>query len=123
MDQRQILRGTTLYFGAPASPMSAERAARITDAVTQISGIAEAHLPQCLIGGDVSPRQVLVIGVASQPDIPRIIRELEQRLNGALPDGDYIDILPFTIPKLFPGVREARCQIFPVTNKPWWKLW
>jgi hypothetical protein len=123
MDQRQLSRGTKLFFGAPASPMPPERSAAIAEAVAQVAGIVEAHLPQCFIEGDDEARQILVIVVAAKSDIAQIAANLSDLLSAALPDGRFIDILPFRESELPSGVRQAKCKIYPRTQSPWWKIW
>lgn len=123
MEQRQISGGTKWYFGAPANPMPPERAAAIAALVARVPGIVEAHVPQCFVEGDSAARQVLAIVVTSKAEIPRIAGELGAGLKAIVPAGQFLDILPFPASAVMPGVREARCQIFPVSAKPWWRVW
>jgi SseB protein C-terminal domain len=113
MESRNISGGTKLFFGAPAQPMASNLAAAISNVVASIRGISEAHLPQCFIEGDTAARQVLVVVVPAQTDIPAIARELGPALKSALPAGVFIDMLPFRETAVPAGVREARCQIYP----------
>ena len=123
MDERQLSAGTKLFFGAPASPMPPDRSAAIAVAVSQVAGVIEAHLPQCLIEGDTVARQILVIVVAAKTDIAQIAEKLRVPLSAALPDGQFIDILPFRESGLPSEIRNAKCKIYPRTRPPWWKLW
>jgi hypothetical protein len=123
MEQRSLTGGTKLYFGAPASPMPAERSSAIAAAVAQVPGIVEAHLPQCFIEGDDSARQLLAIVVAADANIPQIAGALGARLSAVLPPAEFIDMLPFREGAVTFGVREAKCQIYPAESKPWWKVW
>ena len=123
MGQRRIDKGTKLFFGAPAQPMPASRSVAIRDAVAAVNGVEEAHLPQCFIEGDAQAHQVLVIGVRSKGEIPRIVEELMRSLSH-IPMGDqYLDILPFETSSIPQAVRSAGCQIVDTTGKPWWKVW
>ena len=123
MDSRHIAAGTKLYVGAPVSPMPPERSAAIAALVARVSGIFEAHLPQCFIEGDKEARQVLVVVASARSDIPRIAGDLNAGLVSVIPDGQFLDILPFVQGTVPAGVREARCQIYPAISKPWLKLW
>ncbi len=112
-----------MFFGAPANPMPPNIATAISQAVAQVSGILEAHLPQCFVEGDKEARQVLVVVIRNRGDHPRIAEELMGKLRGALPAGQFIAILPLGSDSVPSGVREADCKIYPVERKPWWKVW
>ncbi len=101
-----------MYFGAPAHPMPETTAKAIAEAVAQVPGIVEAHLPQCFIEGDQEARQVLVVGTQTRHDIPRIAQELMGKLQPVFPPELFIDILPFESGAVPQGVRQAGCQIF-----------
>ncbi|MCE9545947.1 MAG: enhanced serine sensitivity protein SseB C-terminal domain-containing protein [Planctomycetia bacterium] len=123
MDERTLKRGTALYFGAPAKPMPEILVDAISQVVSQVSGIVEAHLPQCFIEGDTEARQILVVVVQRRAEISRIAEELMNKLQLALPPGQFIDILPFESGTIMPGIREADCQIYAGEKKAWWKIW
>jgi hypothetical protein len=123
MRQREIPPGTRMFFGAPANPMPESKVVAIRDAVRGIDGILEAHLPQCFIEGDAQAHQVLVIGVRTKGEIPRIANELTPGLSRILGDGLFLDLLPFEAAAIPEGVRRARCQLFGPATKPWWKVW
>jgi hypothetical protein len=123
MSERTLKAGTNMHFGAPAKPMPEIMADAISQVVAQVSGIVEAHLPQCFIEGDKEARQVLVIGVQRRGEIPRIAQELMGKLQLAFPPGQFIDILPFESGAVPSSVRQAGCQIFAADKKPWWKIW
>ena len=112
-----------MFFGAPAKPMPEILADGIAQVVAQVSGIVEAHLPQCFIEGDKEAHQVLVIVVEKRNEIPRIAQELMGKLQLLFPPGQFIDILPFESGAVPTGVRQAGCQIFAVDKKAWWKIW
>jgi hypothetical protein len=128
MSERNLKAGTTISFGAPAKPMPQARCDAIAQVVSQVPGIAEAHLPQCFIESDSAARQVLVIAVPNSRDIPQIAQALMAKLQTIFAEGEFIDILPFTPgAAMMEGVRRAGCQIFAVEKtadkKPWWKIW
>jgi hypothetical protein len=125
MSERIITAGTSLYFGAPAEPMADVTISAITQVVQRVSGIVEAHLPQCFIEGEKEARQVLVVGVKSSEEIPRVgetlMRKLESTLSRA--ELEFMDVMPFEVTSIPDGVRKAGCQIFAGETKPWWKIW
>src|SRR2546428_8879116 len=113
MSDREIKAGTTLYFGAQAKPMPEVTIAAIAQVVQRVPGIVEAHLPQCFIEGEKEARQVLVVGVRSSDEIPRVGEALMSRLESTLSPGDleFIDVMPFEVASIPDGVRKASCQI------------
>jgi hypothetical protein len=123
MSERIVKQGTAMYFGAPARPMPEIMADAISQVVAQVSGIAEAHLPQCFIEGDKEARQVLVVGVQRRSEIPKVAEALMAKLQLVFAPGQFIDILPFESAAVPDGVRQAGCQIFAVQKKAWWKIW
>jgi hypothetical protein len=125
MSEREIKAGTTLYFGPPAEPLPEVTVAAIKQVVERVPGIAEAHLPQCFIEGEKEARQVLVVGVRSEDEIPRVGEALMHGLQSKLSPGEleFIDVMPFGVTSIPDGVRKASCQIFAGETKPWWKIW
>jgi hypothetical protein len=123
MSDRTVKAGTTIYFGPPAKPMPETMVGAISQVVADVPGILEAHLPQCFIEGDTEARQVLVIGVQSRDEIPRIAGALMSKLKRIFPPGQFIDILPFQATAVPPEVRQADCQIVLAKKKAWWKVW
>ncbi len=114
-----------MYFGAPAKPMPEVTVTAIKQVVQRVPGIVEAHLPQCFIEGEKEARQVLVVGVRTAEDIPRVGETLMHRLESALSPGEleFMDVMPFELALMPEGVRKAGCQIFAGETKPWWKIW
>jgi len=87
--------GTTLFIGPPAKPMAADRREGIRSAVLGITGIVEAHLPQCYAKGFIDPSaQVLVLVLAADAQDSIVVAEVERRLSTVLPQGRSLDILP-----------------------------
>jgi len=123
MSERALKAGTSMFFGKPAKQMPEIMANAISQVVAQVSGIVEAHLPQCFIEGDKEARQVLVIGVQKRGEIPQIAQTLMEKLQLVFPAGQFIDILPFESSAMPSGIREAACQIFTRERKAWWKIW
>jgi SseB protein C-terminal domain len=112
MDERTLKAGTNIFFGAPANPMPEIMATAILRAVGQVPGIREAHLPQCFIEGDNEARQVLVIGVDSKDDIPRVAGQLIGKLKMELGPTQFIDVIPYESRVLPESVRSAGCRVF-----------
>jgi hypothetical protein len=114
-----------MYFGAPAKPMPDVTIAAITRVVQRVPGILEAHLPQCFIEGEKEARQVLIVGVKSSDEIPRVGEALMRKLESTLSPGEleFIDVIPYELDSMPAGVRKADCQIFGGETKPWWKIW
>jgi hypothetical protein len=123
MSERTIKAGTNLFWGRPANPMPKIMADAISQAVTEVPGISEAHLPQCFIEGDKEARQVLVIGVHRPNETAWIANELTRKFHPVLPTGQFLDIIPFKSGSVPPEVQQAGCQIFVEAAKPWWKIW
>ena len=123
MSERVIKAGTTIIWGAPAKPMPEVMKDAISQVVAQVPGIIEAHLPQCFIQGEKEARQVLVVGVQTRSEIPRIAQALMGKLQLVFPPGQFIDILPFESGSVPAQVRQAGCQIFAGEKKSWWQLW
>src|SRR5437867_1961597 len=123
MSERTLKAGTHLFFGAPAKPMPRIMADAISQVVAQVPGISEAYLPQCFIQGDTEARQVLVVGVHRNAEIPRVAEALMGKLQLVFPPGQYIDIMPFPAREVPQEARQAGFQIFKCEEKPWWKFW
>jgi hypothetical protein len=123
MNERELEPGTQLFFAAPAQPMPGIMEDAIAQVIAQVPGIFEAHLPECLIEGELDARQVLVIAVRRRREIPQIADILMGKLRLVLAVGQVLDILPFQVDELPPGVKEANCQIFAAKTKPWWNFW
>ena len=111
-----------MYFGPPAQPMASTRSAAIAEAVARLPDVVEAHLPQCHIEGFGESRQVLVVGVRVKKDIPRIMEQLAPEINRIMPEGEFLDMLPFEVAAIPSAVRNAGCEI-KAPARPWWKLW
>jgi len=88
--------GTTLYIGPPANPLPPEMQAKIANAVSGISGIAEADLPQCYSMGLVDPSaQILVLVLQPGVGPESVMPQVQENLRSALPSGMFLDIFPF----------------------------
>ena len=123
MSERQIGAGTQLFFGVPANPMPEIIADAIGQVVAQVRGITEAYLPQCFVQGDAEARQILVIGVDTRESIPAIMEELMGKMGLALPEREFIDIIPFPSSSMPVEARVPECKIYGAKPKPWWKMW
>lgn len=112
MSERELGAGTKLFFGIPANPMPEIMADAIGQVVAQVPGITEAYLPQCHIEGEADARQVLVVGVEDEDNIPGIMQDLIGKMRLVLPARQFIDILPFPTSAMPNGARVAECKIF-----------
>jgi type III secretion system (T3SS) SseB-like protein len=111
MEKRSRGIGTRIFFRIPTSPMPESLSDAIGDAVELVAGIDEAYLPECYIAGEKEPRQFLVVSVDSTPDISEIVKHLAEKLRGVLPDGQFIDILPFSSSSMPAEARIPQCRI------------
>jgi hypothetical protein len=114
--------------GAPASPaISVEATAAVAAALTQTSGIAEAHLPQFFaVGVSEAPTQALVLVLAPDATPDRVMATLGPKLGAIIPAGVYLDVWPLAPSHaLLPAVRGAGCRIYKAQRvpRPWWKFW
>ena len=135
MDTNKLSKGTELFFGEPAEPMDELIVDAITQVVNQQPEILEAHLPQCYIEGSNSVSQILVIGVQTAAEIPAVMATLGEKMGLLLGEGNYMDMMPFSVASLPPEARQVtilRLKTFPTTSrnlaepptdKPWWKFW
>ena len=132
MDDLKVAAGSQILIGAPANPIHPDAVRAIADAVRALTGVQEAHLPQCYIPGvSESPAQVLVLvllpGVRSEP----LMDSLSPQLQGIVPRGVRLDVWPLPIEhELLPAIRGAGCQITgdvaigPVSSeRKWWQFW
>jgi len=123
MSERQLKAGTRMYFGVPADPMPEIMSDAIRQVVTQVPGIREAYLPQCYIEGEEEARQVLVVAVDVPEQMPAVMQDLMGKMGLLLPQGQFIDIIPFLTSSMPSGARVRECQIVKTKRKPWWKIW
>ena len=114
-----------MFFGAPAKLMADVMVDALGQVVAQVPGICEAYIPQCFIEGDTEARQVLVVGVEKQEQIPEVMQDLMGKMKLLLPPGVFMDILPYASAELPEEARVEKCHLFgsPAKPKPWWKIW
>ena len=114
-------------FGRPAKPMPSQKSEAIAKAISEVDGLLEAYLPQCYITGDAEARQILVIGVGTKEEIPKVAEGIMAGLKGVFSEGDFIDILPYTTLNLPSAIRDTKLCIFRnpalAISRPWWKFW
>jgi SseB protein C-terminal domain len=122
MSERKMPPGTQLFFGVPAKPMPGIMVDAIGQVVAQVPGIREAYLPQCFIQGDTEARQVLVVGIDNDREIPKIMDELMSKMRLVLPKNQFLDILPFPVSKMPCAARVAECKIHESKPQPRWKV-
>ena len=107
MDKKEFKKGVKMFFGVPANPMSKALVDVIAQSIVQIPDISEAYLPQCYIEGEKEARQVLVIGVGNDKDIPDIMQNLINRMKLSLPS----------------EARVKECKIFGDSSHSSKKAW
>jgi hypothetical protein len=122
MTERQLKAGIKMFFGVPAKPMPEIMGDAIAQVVAQVPGIREAYLPQCFIEGDTEARQVLVVGVDKRDSIPEIMQDLMGKMKLLLPEGVFMDIIPYPSSSMPQEAKVKECRIF-VAEKSWWKVW
>jgi len=127
-----IPAGSRVLVGAPAKPMSVDVSGAIARLIASLPAVAEAHLPQLYIRGQIDPpAQVLVVVAAPGADEGALLRQIGAEMAGILPSGMHIDAFPLPQDSpLLPGVRRAGCQIAgpdpspsSADHRPWWRFW
>ena len=120
MSQQTIRAGSQVFVGAPAHPMPAEHVHRLSALLSELAAVEEAHLPQCYIPGQIDPpAQVLMVVLTASADVASTMETITARLNGILPEGAHLDVLPLSRQhQLLPSVRKAGCVLVTRT-KPW----
>ena len=94
--ERELKDGTRVYFAKPATRVAPELNDALSNAIDQVPGIVEAHLPQYFAEGDKQARLVLVIGVIREADIAAVIPMLAEKLKTAIPPSETLEILPYS---------------------------
>ena len=122
MSERVLRKGTKILFGAPASPMPSIWVNAIGQTVAQVPEIVEAYLPQCFLEGDTEARQVLVVGVQHDADIPAVMASLMAKMKLLLAEARFIDILPFVHGSVPAEARFVPCFVRQRRNA-WWRFW
>jgi hypothetical protein len=125
-----IPEGAMVFLGAPAKPMPEHRSAAIRVLVESVSGVTEAHLPQCFVLGVMpAPVQMLVLVLALTRDTENVIREISDGLDAIIPHESSLDIWPMMPNSDFlQDVRSANCRLTGPSSagapvKPWWRFW
>ena len=121
MQERHLKEGTKIFFGPPSNPMPQIMVEAIGQVIAQVPGIVEAYLPQCFIAGDSEARQVLVVAIEPESNIPEIMKDLGTKMSVLLPRGQFIDMLPYTTKTLPESSRHVPC--YSKASKKWWKFW
>src|SRR5260370_41858388 len=105
--------GTTLYIGQSANPLAPETQAKIAFAISGVSGIAEAHLPQCYAKGLVDP-SAQILPLALEPGVTpgNVMPQVQENMRAALPPGKFIDIFPVAPNHpMLPTVRQTNTKL------------
>lgn len=117
MDPFRVKEGTAVFFGAPAKPLPRETSDAITRLVQSTAGIVEAHLPQCYVEGAPAAAQILVVVPDTGVELSALLQAIGVGLRGIMPREASLDVWPLAAgTPLMEAVREARCQIFAVSQ-------
>ena len=102
-----------MYLGAPAKPFPETVVVRLRDLVQTISGVFEAHIPQCYAPGVMKdPSQILVVITREGADMAAILTELEEKLHEFLPNRATLDVWPLGLQSdMVQAVRRANCPL------------
>lgn len=77
MNELTVASGSQILIGPPANPIHPDAVNAIKAAVSALTGVQEAHLPQCYIPGVTSaPAQVLVLVLRAGVDSDVVMRSL-----------------------------------------------
>jgi hypothetical protein len=107
-----IPTGTKIYIGPPAKPMPVETREKITQALKNIEGIREAHLPQCYAEGVIDPSAQVLFLVVQATDVKTLVSTVQRNLSTVLPPDEFLDVFPLSenSPLLEP-VRASQCRL------------
>jgi hypothetical protein len=103
--------GTPVYIGAPANPLPLELSRAIGDALGNIPGVVEAHLPLMYVKDKIDPpAQILVIVLEQQT--PHHSLEIKRALSRILPTDFPLDVFEVQPQhEVLPIVRKAKCAL------------
>jgi len=122
MEKITVSKGTTIFLGAPSSPLPKTIIDLLKNLLASLPGVLEGHLPQCYIQESMEkPAQVLVV-VLKKGMEQNIMDEINIKLPRLLPQGMHIDLWPLQPNHyLLPTIREAKCVLKePLVQKKWW---
>src|SRR4051794_9687509 len=131
MKPLQIPKGARVYIGAPAQPLPENIVSGLRSLVSDIAGLAEAHLPQVYFEGADAANQVLVLVPLSRSQTQAALDAVGSQLPSVLPSGVSLDVWPLHAgDSMLQPVREAGCELFVSAEKPTvepakprWKFW
>src|SRR5688500_10972661 len=84
-------------IGRPASPFPESVVAAVTDAVSLVEGVAEAHFPQMFIASQMqAPEQTLIVVLGEGRDERAVVGQVLARIKQRLPDGPDFPVMPMT---------------------------
>ena len=117
-------------IGRPASPFPEPVVTAVTDAVSRVEGVAEAHFPQMFIASRMqAPEQTSIIVLGEGRNERAVIGEVLARIKQRLPDGPEFPVMPMTGgDALLRTVRGTGCEVFRSATerpaaRPWWRFW
>jgi hypothetical protein len=131
MQTLHIPKNTRVYIGAPAQPLPESILTGIRSLVSNVPGLAEAHLPQVYFEGAEAASQVLVLVPLRRSRAQSVVEAVGSELPSVLTTGAALDVLPLAASDPLLGlVRNAHCELFLSSEKPaveaekpWWKFW
>ena len=129
IDEFRIDRGREFFIGAPQDPQLTPKAkSALASAVSEVRGIQEAHVPQCLIPGvSERPAQVLVLILEPTANADTVMKALGPQLRTVVPSGVVLDVWPISLSnEMVLAVRAAGMEIFRASersSRPWWRFW
>jgi hypothetical protein len=103
--------GTQVYIGAPVQPLPAELVKRIEQALGDVPGIREAHLPQVYIEGKIDPPAQVLMIVLDQ-EFSTQLPAIKDALRRILPGDRFMDIFELREDSpILAAVRSAGCKL------------
>lgn len=114
MDQefRQKL-GTNLLICAPRSPLPKKRLKKLSQMLSDLEEVREAHLPEVIeVGSPSGPAQVLFVVIDPEHAIATVMHEIEARIKRILRSNEHVDVRPITPEhSLLPTIRDTNCVV------------
>jgi hypothetical protein len=128
----EVPPNTRVFLGSPTEPISASLVERIAEAIYDIDGVEQLHLPQCFVIGVLNaPQTVLVMVVGANHSVKRAGKLAKKALLRLLPPGTPIGLWPIAFDSPYvASVHHVNCRVErdPVRlpsfrkPKPWWSF-
>jgi hypothetical protein len=119
MTELDIPPGTLVFWGRPAHPMAGYLSRCIAAVVASVPGIAEAHLPQCLVSAATArPAQVLILVLRAGAESRDVLTAVERGLDTVFRPDQYLDVMTIaTDSSLLATVKGTGCRIFSAESR------